>query len=367
MKFQFDTRVRKLRNRLKGIGVEAVLITNQKNVRYLCGFSGSSGYLIVSKSELILLSDTRYEEQIASECPQVKVDIRDTRSTLVESAKRVAKAMKLSSIGFEAQAVSKALYDQLSEDNSPLTWVATSGTVEEMRAIKDRQELAIIRQSIRINERAFETIVKQLTSTQTEKNIAHNLEHQLRHFGGTRCAFDPIVGVGPRAALPHGQPSSMQVQEHPILLIDWGTEYEGYLSDLTRIVVTGKINAKFRKMYQTVLKAQKAAIETMKPGIELAEVDRAARAIIEKAGYGKQFGHGLGHSFGLEIHEQPFMSPVAEGTLKAGMVITVEPGIYVPGFAGVRIEDDVLVTRNGFEILSNLPKELDECTVDLVA
>jgi Xaa-Pro aminopeptidase len=231
--------------------------------------------------------------------------------------------------------------------------------------IKDKQELGEIIRSIRMAERAFEVMRASLRPEQTEKQIADEMEHQIRLFGGAGFAFTPIVGVGPRAALPHGRPSQREVAESPFMLVDWGAKAGLYMSDLTRVLATDTISAKLQKVHSTVLAAQEAAIEAIAPGVPLADVDAAARSVIEQAGFGKRFGHGLGHGFGLEIHENPRMSTISKGELQAGMVVTVEPGIYIPGWGGVRLEDDVLVTRDGHEVLSTLPKRLEECVVNL--
>ena len=365
MSHNFKKRRRSIQKQIKSKGVSGFLITNIKNVSYLTGFSGSSAHLLLTPKSEILLSDSRYQSQLKDQCPGLEIDIRDSTTTLLDSVERVSKSMKLNSILFEASDLSKADFDQLESRMSKFELVSSTGLVESERSIKDKTEIAAIRKSIQINQRAFEVIRSQLTPEQTELQIAHNLEHQMRSFGATCCAFDPIVGVGARAALPHGRPSKKQIGESPFVLIDWGAEVDFYLSDLTRMIVTGKAPAKFEKIYNVVLKAQLAAIKKIRPGATLKSVDSAARKVIQNAGYGKLFGHGLGHCFGLEIHEKPFMSPVSEGTLKPGMVITVEPGIYVPDFGGVRIEDDVLVTPDGHEVLSDLPKTLDQCAVDL--
>ncbi|MFK7766518.1 MAG: M24 family metallopeptidase [Mariniblastus sp.] len=365
MKHNFRKRRTKLRRKIKSLGVSALLVTNIKNVGYLTGFSGSAGYLFVTPKSEILLSDSRYTSQLQSQCPDLDVDIRDASSTMLNSVARVAAYSKFSSIGYESNSMTKALFDQLESSLEKVELVSTAGVVENIRAIKDSSEIAAIRKSIKVNQRAFEVIRAQLHPEQTELEIAHNLEHQMRTFGAAGCAFDPIVGVGARSALPHGYPTETRIKEGDFLLIDWGAQVDGYMSDLTRILVTSKIPPKLRKIYNVVLKAQLAAIKKIKPGVALKTVDLAARKTIEAAGFGDKFGHGLGHSFGLEIHEQPFMSPIHEGTLETGMVVTIEPGIYVPEFGGVRIEDDILVTRDGCEVLSNLPKHIDECTVDL--
>jgi Xaa-Pro aminopeptidase len=358
-------RQKKLQSKLRKSSVPAMLITNEHNVTYLTGFTGDSSYLVVTPNSTLLLSDTRYETQLTEECPELDVYIRDAGSTKLDSAVNAVEKSKFGQLFVEADSMTKSMFDQLESSASTCELVPTSGWVEEFRCIKDKVEMASIRKSVMINERAFEVIRSQLSGEQTERQIAHNLEHQIRAFGGARCAFNPIVGVGPRAALPHGVPSNVKIKESFMVLIDWGAQVDLYASDLTRVLVTGRIQPKFRRVYETVLKAQLAAIKLIKPGVSLQKVDQAARKVIADAGFGKYFGHGLGHSFGLQIHETPFMSPIHKGTLEAGMVITVEPGIYIPGWSGVRIEDDVLVTRDGHEVLSSLPKKLDECVVNL--
>lgn len=365
MGHNFKKRRRLVQKQIKSQGAEAFLVTNIKNVGYLTGFTGSSAYLVLTPKSEILLSDSRYSSQLKEQCADLEVDIRDSTTTLLDSVERIAKSMKLNSLLYESNDLTKSAFDQLDSRLSNLNLVSSSSVVEKNRAIKDKTEIAAIRKSVQINQRAFEVIRAQMTADQTELQVAHNLEHQMRSFGASRCAFDPIVGVGPRAALPHGRPSEKRLGENPFVLIDWGAEVDLYLSDLTRVVITGKTSPKFEKIYNVVLKAQLAAIKKIRPGATLKSVDSAARKVIENAGYGQQFGHGLGHSFGLEIHEKPFLSPVSEGTLKAGMVITIEPGIYIPNFGGVRIEDDVLVTTDGHEVLSDLPKRFGECAVDL--
>jgi Xaa-Pro aminopeptidase len=202
-----------------------------------------------------------------------------------------------------------------------------------------------------------------LTPEMTELQVAAELEYQARQFGAKGLSFEAIVAVGTRAALPHARPTTRRIGEDDFTLIDWGVNEGLYMSDLTRMVPTAKISPKLRKLYGVVLKAQLAGIEAIRPGVTCEEVDRAARSVIEKAGYGKQFGHGLGHGVGLEIHEAPRLAQGQTRELKPGMIITVEPGVYFPEWGGIRIEDDVLVTRTGHEVLTSVTKDLDECLV----
>ncbi len=355
----------KLKKLLKKNNVDAILVTNIVNVSYLSGFTGSSAYLLVSADKEILISDSRYTTQISEECSGLEIEIRTARMEMVDSVAKVIKNCGLKSLAVEADSLTKVNYDLLESKLAPLTFVGVGGWVQQLRAIKDKSEIAAIEKSIRVNQRAFEVIRAQLTPDQSERDVAFNLEHQMRQFGATECSFDPIVGVGPRAALPHGVPSDKKIGESPFVLIDWGAKVGRYASDLTRVLVTSKIPPKLRKIYNIVLKAQLAAIRKIKPGVSLKEVDRAARSVIDSAGYGKYFGHGLGHGFGLEIHETPFISPIKDGTLQANMVVTVEPGIYLPDWGGVRIEDDVLVTKDGHRVMSDLPKNIEDCVVDM--
>ena len=366
MKPNFKQRRSKLKKKIKSQGLATTfLITNIKNVCYLTGFSGSSANLLITPKRDYLLSDSRYESQLQTEVSGLEIEIRDAKTTLVELTRQIVESLKVKAISYESDSVTKSYFDRLESTLQGVELVATSGLVEQLRAVKDKFEIAAIRKSIDVNQRAFNVIRAQMTGEQTERTIAHNLEHQMRAFGAKGCAFDAIVGVGPRAALPHGRPSEKRIEESPIVLIDWGAEVDLYLSDITRVLVTGKITPRFAKIYNVVLKAQLAAIKKIRPGAKLQSIDKTARRIIESAGFGKYFGHSLGHSFGLEIHEKPSLAPTAEGILEPGMVVTVEPGIYIPDFAGVRIEDDILVTPDGFEVLSDLPKELETCAVDL--
>ncbi len=366
MQANYSRRRERFRRLFRKTGADAALVTNEINVTYLTGFTGDSSYLWLDANRELLLSDSRYAVQLSEECPEVEPVIRDTRIDILELAARTVPKTGCRQLALETHHLTKFKYDRLTTAWPAITAVPTSGLVEQLRAIKDKAELRTIQTAIDIAERAFQVIRAQLTFQQTERQIAHNLEHQIRAFGGSRCAFDPIVGVGPRGALPHGKPSRSTVADAPFLLLDWGAQYQGYASDLTRILVTAKISPKLRRVYNLVLKAQLAAIAKIRHGAKLAEVDRAARKTIEDGGFGKKFGHGLGHGFGLQIHESPFLTPTAAGVLKSGMVVTIEPGIYLPDWGGVRIEDDVLVTDEGHQMLTQLPKQLDQCVVDML-
>lgn len=353
----------RLRRLLRGTGAGGLLVTHPANVTYLTGFTGDSSYLLLMPCDEVMISDGRYAQQLAEECPDLDTAIRRPGVELLPMTARVVGAAKLHQLAIEAASMTVAFLAGLSKQLPRLEIVPTTSLVEGLREIKDREEVAQIRQAIDLAERAFAMVRAGLRPERTEKQIAHDLEHQIRSLGGTGCSFTPIVGVGPRGALPHARLSDHRVEESDLILIDWGARGELYVSDLTRILVTGRISTKLERVYGVVLRAQQAAISAIRPGAVLKEIDAAARSVIADAGLGKFFRHGLGHGIGLEIHEGPRFAPNQEGQLKAGMVVTVEPGVYLSRWGGVRIEDDVLVTRTGCEVLSHLAKELDDCVV----
>lgn len=363
MDVPFTRRLAKLRSLLRQEQLPALLVTKFVNVTYLTGFSGDDSYLLVTAKDAIMLSDFRYVDQLQEECPGLAAEIRPQGVSMLQLITQVARQAKISRLGIEAESMSVGLHERLRQALPKVELAATSGLVEKLREIKDREEIEQIRQSVYVAQRAFEVIRAQLRPEQTEKRVAAELEYQIRQFGGSGGSFAPIVAVGPRAALPHAVPTDRRMDASDFVLIDWGAKAPHYASDLTRILVTGKISAKLERVYGVVLKAQLRAIEAIRPGARMSDVDAVARTVIAQAGWGKNFGHGLGHGIGLEIHESPRLAVQQDQPLVAGMVVTVEPGIYLPGWGGVRIEDDVLVTRDGHEVLSDLPKELDRCLV----
>jgi Xaa-Pro aminopeptidase len=358
---QFAARRHRLLQKIRKTEADALLVTSETNVTYLTGFSGDSSYLLLSNSDAILISDSRYTIQIQEECPGLDTFIRKTEQKIIEAVEQVTKQLRLKKLGFESGSMTYQQWKQYSETIKHLQLVPVDGLVETLREVKDAEEIKEIRVAIDQAQRGFELLRSSLRPEMTERESAHDLEHAMRRFGAEKAGFDPIVAVGARAALPHARPGSDRISDAGFVLIDWGANsFGGYKSDLTRILVTGNIFPKLRKIYRVVLNAQQRAIEAIRPGVLCKDVDSVARNIITKAGYGKNFGHGLGHGIGLDIHEGPRLSPTSDNKLKAGMVVTVEPGIYLPGKGGVRIEDDVLVTRTGHEVLTSVPKEFDE-------
>ncbi len=353
----------RLRRLLKETGADSLLVTDFTNVTYLTGFKGDESYLVVDAKKEILITDRRYSEQLETECPDLELAVREPPVQMLPKLVEVLQAAKVKKLAVEGDSLTLGQATFLQKELAEVEIVPTSQLVLHLREIKDKEEVDLIRGAISVAERAFNVVRAMIRPDMTEKQIADELDHQIRLFGGSGCSFPPIVGVGPRAALPHGRPTEMKAGESPFVLIDWGAKVNFYISDSTRVLTTAKLAPKFEKIYNTVLKANQAGIEAIKPGAIMEDVDAAARKVIEGAGYGKMFGHSLGHGIGLQVHEQPRLAKEQKQPLKAGMVVTVEPGIYIPGWGGVRIEDDVLVTKSGNEVLTTTPKNLYDCVI----
>lgn len=361
-----EERRQKARKLLRDFKLDALLITGEANVTYLTGFSGDSTHLLIFPESDLLVSDFRYVTQLAEECPGIEARIRDSSLSLQGAVSADLKDKKARRIGFEGHLLTIETFQILQASLSDAELVPVNWRIEELRAVKDADEIAEIRRAVTFAERGFEYLKAIVTPHITEIQLAHELEHAMRRLGADGVSFPPIVAVGDRAALPHYRPGDIPVSADPLLLVDWGAQTRRhYKSDLTRVLVHGKKN-KFEKVYGTVLEAQQRAIAAIRPGVNCSAVDACARDYIREQGYGKRFDHGLGHGIGLHIHELPRFSKASQNVLVAGMVVTVEPGIYLPGWGGVRIEDDVLVTRDGGEVLSTrIPKDLASTLIDL--
>ncbi|MEO0531197.1 MAG: Xaa-Pro peptidase family protein [Planctomycetota bacterium] len=359
----YEKRRSKLRQVLRREKIDALLVTSFTNVTYLTGFTGDDSYLLVTGDDAVLVTDPRYTTQLEEECPGLRLYVRDPGEPILPATVKVVEKAGVSLLGFEAESLTVGALAKLDEAADSVEFVSVSGSVESLRVIKDRTEVDAIRHAAGIAKRALEVVRASWTPTATENDLARELEYQARRFGGKGLSFAAIVAAGPRAALPHATPTDAVVGDHPFTLIDWGVYAPLYASDLTRMVTTEKPSKKFAKIYKLVLEAQLAGIEAIGPGVKCETVDSAARDVITTGGYGKQFGHGLGHGLGLEVHEGPRLGRNQETELRPGMVVTVEPGIYLPGWGGVRIEDDVLVTKTGYELLSDVPKQLEDCFV----
>jgi len=344
--------------------VDALLVSSIPNVHYLTGFTGEDSTLLLTRERSIVLSDGRYRVQLEEECPDLEIHIRTVGQFMADAIAEVSAKLGIQRLGIEAGSFSVAEFEELKEKRKTLELVPLNGKVEALRAIKDRDEIAAIREAIRFAERAFGMLRSGLRGEDSEKDTADALEGYLRRCGASAASFPPIVAVGPRSALPHARPTAaMRIDQADFVLVDWGATGNPYKSDLTRVLVTGKVTPKFEKVYRTVLEAQERAIAALRPGVSAGDVDAEARSIIEEAGFGRFFDHGLGHGLGLEVHEAPRLRKESNVTLQAGMVVTVEPGIYLPGWGGIRIEDDVLITPHGCEVLTHVPKSLDSVRV----
>jgi Xaa-Pro aminopeptidase len=359
----------RLIRQLAGEDIDVLMVSNPVNVTYLTGFTGDSTVLLLRRDGLLLVSDSRYAGQLAEECPGLPVHIRSTSQKLPEAVAEVLKGFGIRSVGFESNAVTVAELELLRQLAPSLDWKGGTERVERLRMVKDASELVQIRTAIDVAERVFTAFRSLLRPEDTEKDLCAAIEHYARRAGGSGTAFPPIVAVGERAALPHAPPTSRTVASGELLLVDWGVSAPLYKSDLTRILVnrknltfsgtTSATTAKLHEVYSVVLQAQEAALRAIRPGVSTCAIDAAARAVIAEAGYGEYFGHGLGHGIGLQIHEAPWLRPNADVPLEPGMVFTLEPGIYLPGWGGVRIEDDVLVTPDGGERLTHLSRDLE--------
>jgi Xaa-Pro aminopeptidase len=359
----FAVRRQKLRKLVRQAEVDALLVTNFKNVTYLTGFTGDDSYLLVTQDGETLVTDMRYTTQLEEECPGLALEIRAPGVTMLSATTKVILGAKIARLGLEGNSATLSLERSLAKALPKVKLAATENLVERLRMVKDKDEIDATRLACQQARRAFDVVRAALTPQMTELDVAAELEYQARRFGAKALSFPPIVAVGPRAALPHATPTRRQLSESEFTLVDWGANSGLYMSDLTRIIVTGRISPKLRRIYGVVLKAQLAAIDAIRPGVTCEQVDRVARKIITRAGWGKAFGHGLGHGTGLEIHEAPRLAVGQKTKLRAGMIVTVEPGVYLPGWGGVRIEDDVLVTRAGREVLSDVPKQLEDCAL----
>jgi Xaa-Pro aminopeptidase len=357
---RFEKRRDRIRRALRKTDAEALLVTDFTNVTYLTGFTGDDSYLLLGEGVDVILTDPRYTTQISEECPGLDILSRSPGTSMLKIVAKAIRSAKISNLGFEADSTTVAFHEKLQGELRHCQLVSTQGIVQNVRQRKDASEIARIRQAVWYAEKGFGVIRAALQSDQTEKDLADSLEHQMRVFGATGCSFPSIVAVGDRAALPHAQPTTRELGSADFVLIDWGASDGLYNSDLTRVLVTGRISPKLERIYRVVLSAQQQAIEAIAPGAAAVDVDRAAREVIAEAGFGRYFGHGLGHGLGLQVHEAPRLSAESKQTLMPGMVVTVEPGIYLPGWGGVRIEDDVLVTKDGCEVLTTEGKQWDD-------
>jgi Xaa-Pro aminopeptidase len=356
---KFAARIKSLQRRMADWNVDALLVTNPRDIRYLTGFVGHDSWLLVRQRsvKVHVLSDFRFDEQIKNQAPHVAAIMR--KATLVDELKKLAERLRVDHIALPADHVTLTLRQKLAKAMGAKRFKTVDDGLLQQRAVKSDAEVRAITKALRIAEQAYIQTCDFMKPGMTEYEVAAYLEYRMRALGADGRSFPTIIAADANAALPHAIPGPRKLREGGIVLIDWGARYGGYCSDLTRVVAFGNMSRKMREIYAIVLEAQMAAIDAIAPGKAMADIDKVARDIIVAAGYGKQFGHSLGHGIGLDIHEQPVLAARAKGELQPGHVVTVEPGIYLPGVGGVRIEDDVLVTAKGHRVLSRLPKGLE--------
>ena len=360
----FLARVNALRKRIPTWRCDALLITNSRDIRYLTGFVGDDSWAIVSasSSRVTLLSDSRFDEEIARFAPQTKKVIRKSTVSLAQALNDEL-SNKSRNVAIQDAYVTLSQRRTLEDKVKGVTFVPVDDGLLNQRAVKDKTEVAEIRKAVAIQQQALKNTLAYVKPGMSELQVAAFLEYQMMDLGAEAPGFQSIVGAGANSSLPHYRPAQAKVKNNHIILFDWGARYEGYCSDMTRVVALGKMPKKIQEIYKIVLEAQLAAIDVIKPGALCRDVDKAARDVIRKAGYDKRFQHGLGHGIGLNIHESPRFGPNSEGELVEGHVVTVEPGIYLPGIGGVRLEDDILVTKKGHEVLCDLPKDIKSAII----
>ncbi len=347
MKQQIANRVRALRTELKKKKIGCLIITRPANVSYVTGFLGDDSWAIVAKGRVYLLTDSRYTEQAQKECASCA--IIDRAGPMAEAVARLLRKIKSVRRVTVEESTSLGDFEQLRRTVKGRLRTVPS-LVESVRSIKDPSEIAAIRTAASISSEALQRTLPYIKPGVSESELAGMLDFQIRKLGG-KNSFETIIAFGPNASRPHHQPGARKLKRRDTVLIDFGARYKGYCSDITRCFAIGGMTPFHRRVYDVVEQAQAAAIKTIKPGVKITRVDTAARQVIAESGL-PVYGHGTGHGLGLEIHESPFLKADAKGTLKAGQVITIEPGIYMPGKLGVRIEDDILVTETGHKILT---------------
>jgi Xaa-Pro aminopeptidase len=350
-------RLTRVREQLTKRRVDAILLTNLDNIRYASGFSGSSATVVITSKRAVILVDSRYTLQAKEECPGFEVIqysgdvLKTTNDILLED--------KVASVGFEAEYVTISTHRKMRKMiDKGVRLVGTKRVIEDIRLVKDADEIRKLKKAIALADECFDHIISFVKPGMTERDVALEIYLYMYKNGAESLAFDTIVAAGPHAAFPHAEPGQAVLQKGQMLKMDYGARVDGYNSDITRTIFLGEPDDKQKEVYNTVLDAQLKAIEAIKPGVLGKDIDAIARDYIASKGYGENFGHGLGHSLGMATHDGPGLSSGSDIALESGMVMTVEPGIYIEGWGGVRIEDDVLVTETGCEILTKARKDI---------
>lgn len=356
----YEKRIERLRSHMSKFNIDSFLITIEENRRYLSGFKGedtqfdeSAGALIISHDDLFLLTDSRFEEQAKNEAPIFETRIY--HSGMYKTLSEILKEKKFERTGFESLRMSVKQYNEiiLATEGLNTALLPIEGLVEDLRIIKDEEEISIMREALHISENVFKDIISLIKPGVSEKEMAWELEKSLRAAGAEAMSFPVIAASGPNASLPHAIPSDRKLRNGEGFLFDWGIKLKGYCSDITRTIFIGNPDDEFKRVFMTVFEAQQKAQNAIKAGASGKEIDSIAREHIDASEYKGRFGHSLGHGVGLAIHESPRLSPIKDFKLEAGMVVTVEPGIYIPEWGGVRLENMVVVRPDGYELLNS--------------
>ncbi len=350
-------RLTSLRRAMRDADIDALLLTDASDVTWATGFDGDSSYALVTSKQCVLITDFRFEED--AEAVRGVATVRMRSGPIAKETADTASELGVERLGLPSSHVTLALRSAIGKSLGTKKLTEVEDLVGPLRAVKDEGELKLIRKAVRTQEAALESALEQIAPGMTEFEACALLEWELKSRGSLEPSFGIIMAASANASKPHAVPGRKKIARKQPLLIDWGATVGGYRSDMTRVVSFGPMNKQMREIYEIVREAFEAGVEAIRPGVTGREVDAAARSVIKDAGYGDRFGHSLGHGIGLDVHEAPRLSAQSDDVLAEGMVVTVEPGIYLPGVGGVRLEDDVVVTAKGSRKLSRLPKSLD--------
>lgn len=351
-------RLRNLRQIMAEQRLQAVLLTDRFSKYYFARLYSASGYVLVTQDSQTLLVDGRYIAECREQSPEFEIRLLDESHGLAQHLADIHQQHEWSALALDGNHLSHQAWARLA---AQCTFPLQHWDTHALRQVKQPEEIALIRKAASIACQALSEVQPLIRPGITEKALADEIEMAVRRAGGSKTSFDTVVVSGLRSALPHGRPTDKRLAEGELVTVDFGAVFQHYCSDMTRTFALGNVSTELEKLYCTVLRAQKAAREAVRPGIHCQALDELARNIISDAGYGEYFSHNLGHGIGLDVHEVPTLRPGNTDVLQAGMIITIEPGIYIPGLGGARIEDDVLVTEEGFELLTDSPREWESC------
>jgi Xaa-Pro aminopeptidase len=343
--------------KIQDFGVDGYLLTSRSDQYYLTHFDGEDGGALVLPHQVWLITDGRFKHEAAEHAPWAKALVRS--GSLIEAIARLSKKYRLTRLGFQPEAMTVEMHTKLRKAVKPTQLVPLPPLIRQLRLYKDKTEVAALERAVHIAQEAFRKVTRRIKLGMTESDLAADLQREMLRLGATSASFPIIIAEGENAAFPHAVPGKRKIRAGSAVLIDWGATVDHYRSDLTRVVFIRRIPPRIGRLYTHVLAAQEAAIAALAPGKRMCDVDAVARKLLKRARLDRAFSHGLGHGLGLDIHEAPRLSKKIKDRLEPGMVVTVEPGVYLPRIGGVRIEDDVLVTTGGCRVLTSLPKALD--------